>query len=53
MGLQPDARRTQADIVSKLLDVGFADGVYPDIHLEQIELQDKLLEVLVIKDHPE
>ena len=53
VGLQPDAGRTQADIVSKLLDVGFADGVYPDIHLEQIELQDKRLEVLVIKDHPE
>ena len=53
VGLQPDARWTQADIVSKLLDVGFADGVYPDIHLEQIELQDKRLEVLVIKDHPE
>ena len=53
VGLQPDAGRTQADIVSKLLDVGFAEGVYPDIHLEQIELQDKRLEVLVIKDHPE
>ena len=53
VGLQPDARRTQADIVSTLFNVGFAGGVYPDIYLEQIELQDQRLEVLVIKDRPE
>ena len=53
VGLQSATPRTQADIVSTLFNVGFAGGVYPDIYLEQIELQDQRLEVLVIKDRPE
>ena len=50
VGLQPATSRTQADIVSMLSTAGFAGGVYPDIYLKQIELQDQRLEVLVIKD---
>ena len=52
-GLQSATRRTQADIVSTLSNVGFAGGIYPDIYLRQIELHGQRLEVLVIKDHPE
>ena len=53
VGLQSATPRTQANIVSMLSNAGFAGGVYPDIYLEQIELQDQRLEVLVIKDRPE
>ncbi len=54
VGLWPDAhRRTQADIVNTLASAGFAGGVYPDIHLERVELQGSELEVLVVKDHAE
>ena len=53
VGLQSGTRRTQADIVNTLSNAGFAGGVYPDIYLQQIELQGHRLEVLVIKDRPE
>ena len=53
VGLQSATRRTQADIVSTLFNVGFAGGIYPDIYLQQIELHGQRLEVLVIKDRPE
>ena len=53
VGLQSASRWTQADIVSTLSKVGFAGGVYPDICLEQIELQGHRLEIPVIKDRPE
>ena len=52
VGLQSATPQTQANIVSMLSNAGFAGGVYPDIYLEQIELQDQRLEVLVIKDRP-
>ena len=53
VGLQPTAHRTQADIVNTLSNAGFAGGVYPDIYLQEVELQGQRLEVVVIKDHPE
>ena len=53
VGLQSAPHRTQADIVSTLSNAGFAGGVYPDIYLQQIELQGRRLDVLVIKDRPE
>lgn len=53
VGLPPVNRRTQADIVNTLSNAGFAGGNYPDVYLHQIELNDRQLEVLVIKDHPE
>ena len=53
VGLRSASRRTQADIVSTLSNAGFAGGVYPDIYLQQIELQGQRLDVLVIKDRPE
>ena len=54
VGLRPDGhRRTQADIVNTLASTGFAGGVYPDVHLEGLEIQECGLEVLVIKDRPE
>lgn len=53
VGLQSDARRTQADIVNTLSNAGFAGGVYPDIYLQQIGLEGHRLEVLVIKERPE
>ena len=53
IGVQGSPKRTQADIVHTLSKVGFAGGVYPDIYLEQIELQAKRLDILVIKDRAE
>ena len=53
VGLQSETRRTQADIVNTLSNAGFAGGAYPDIYLQQIELNGSRLEVLVIKDRPE
>ena len=53
VGLQSATHRTQADIVRTLSNAGFAGDVYPDIYLQQIELQGQRLEVLVIKDRPE
>ena len=53
VGLHSGTHRTQADIVNTLSNAGFAGGVYPDIYLQQIELQGHRLEVLVIKDRPE
>ena len=52
-GLQSATRRTQADIVNTLSNAGFAENVYPDVFLHQIELHGKQLEVLLIKDRPE
>ena len=51
VGLQSDARRTQADIVNTLSNAGFAGGA--DIYLQQIGLEGHRLEVLVIKERPE
>lgn len=53
VGMQSPTRRTQADIVNTLSNAGFAGGVYPDIYLQQIEIQGLVIEVLVIKDRPE
>lgn len=53
LGVKETQGRAQADIVNTLSNAGFAGGVYPDIHLETIELQGRRLEVLVIKDRPE
>ena len=53
VGLQAAAHRTQADIVNTLSNACFAGGVYPDIYLQEVELQGQRLEVVVIKDHPE
>lgn len=53
VGIQSDPPRTQADIVNTLANAGFAGGVYPDVYLQQIELQGQQVEVLVIKDRPE
>ena len=53
VGMQSTTRRTQADIVDTLSNAGFAGGIYPDIYLEQIEVQGLVVEVLVIKDRPE
>ena len=39
VGMQSATHRTQADIVNTLSNTGFAGGVYPDIYLQQIELQ--------------
>ena len=43
VGLQSVPRRTQADIVSTLANAGFAGGIYPDIHLEKVDLQGQRL----------
>ncbi len=53
VGMTSGHRRTQADIVNTLSTAGFAGGVYPDIYLQQIELQGQQLDVVVIKDRPE
>ena len=53
LGLKGAAHPTQADIVDTLSNAGFAGGVYPDIYLHEIELQDQRLDILVIKDRPE
>ena len=53
VGMQSATHRTQADIVNTLSNAGFAGGVYPDIYLQQIEVQGQGIEVLVIKDRPE
>ena len=48
-----DRYRTQSDIVNIMSKAGFAGGIYPDIYLQQIELQGRRVHVLVIKDLPE
>ena len=53
VGMRSAPRRTQADIVDTLSNAGFAGGVYPDVYLQQIEVQGLGIEVLVIKDRPE
>ena len=53
VGLQSATHRTQADIVNTLSNAGFAGGVYPDIYLQEVELQGQRIEVVVIKDRPE
>ena len=53
VGMQSATHRTQAGIVNTLSNAGFAGGVYPDIYLQQIELQGLEIEVIVIKDRPE
>ena len=53
VGFQPANHRTQADIVNTLSNAGFAGGVYPDIYLQEVDLQGQRLEVVVIIDHPE
>ena len=54
VGLDPDAsERTQADVVNTLSGAGFAGGVYPDIHLEEVEIQGHRLDILTIKDRAE
>ena len=53
VGMNSGPSRTQADIVNTLSNAGFAGGVYPDIYLQQIELQGQRLDVVVIKDRPE
>lgn len=53
VGMPSGPRPTQADIVNTLSSAGFAGGVYPDIYLHQIRLQEQILEVLVIRDRPE
>ena len=54
VGLDPDAsERTQADVVNTLSGAGFAGGVYPDIHLEKVEIQGHRLDILTIKDRAE
>lgn len=53
VGMNSGPHRTQADIVNTLSRAGFAGGVYPDIYLQQIELQGHRLDVVVIKDRPE
>ena len=39
--------------MSTLARIGFAGGVYPDIHLERLEIRKCDIEILVIKDRPE
>ena len=53
LGLHSHSRLTQADIINTLSNAGFAGGVYPDVFLQYIELQDQPLDVLVIRDRPE
>ena len=53
VGIQSAPRRTQADILNTLANAGFAGGVYPDVYLQQIDLQGPQIAVLVIKDRPE
>ena len=53
VGLQGARQRTQADIVNALSNAGFAGGVYPDIYRQEIDLQGRQVDVLVIKDRPE
>ena len=53
VGLQGARQRTQADIVNALSNAGFAGGVYPDIYRQEINLQGRQVDVLVIKDRPE
>ena len=53
VGMGSGPFKTQADIVNTLSNAGFAGGVYPDVYLQQIELQGQRLDVLVIKDRPE
>jgi len=52
-GVPEEDRKTQADIISTLGRAGFAGNLYPDVYLRELELEEKTIDVLVIKDTAE
>jgi hypothetical protein len=44
--------KKQADIITLLRDAKFADDIFPDITLEHIEINNKNIDILTIKDRP-
>lgn len=53
VGVPDEGRRTQADIIDILGRAGFAGNLYPDVYLTEVEIEDKTLDILIIKDMPE
>ena len=45
-----DKEKTQADIINTLRDSKFADDIFPDIRLEKVFIEDKRVDVLIIKN---
>ena len=43
----------QADVIDTLRNSHFAGNVFPDVHLHDIEIEGKKLQVITIKDKPE
>jgi len=52
VGIPPKDKQTQIHIIDTLRNARFAGGVFPDIQLETIQLSNKNIEVLIIKDKP-
>ncbi len=44
------ALKKQADIIDTLRNAKFADDTFPDINLESITIENKILDILIIKD---
>ncbi|GHA70239.1 DNA-binding protein [Formosimonas limnophila] len=43
-------RRTQANLIDTLRSTGFAEGIYPDIRLEQCSINGNVLDILIIQN---
>lgn len=52
VGIPLKDKQTQIHIIDTLRNARFAGGVFPDIQLEPIQLSNKNIEVLIIKDKP-
>ena len=53
IGIKPASHLKQADIITILRDCNFAGNLFPDISLEDIQVNGKDLSIIVIKDKPE
>lgn len=51
-GLPPGSEKKQADIIDTLRNAGFASDNYPDVHLQDLVLEGKPVQVLIVKDRP-
>lgn len=50
VGVTPEGRKTQTNILDTLSKAGFVGNLYPDVYLKQILIDEKELDILVIKD---
>ena len=51
-GVKNDNRRSQADLIDFIRSLPFAGDIRPEIELRTIEIQNCILDVLIIFDHP-